>query len=208
MLRKGETIGWSTKYNKLRPKSFGLLSATVGTLAQQMRTLTDEEISAKYKIILIDETHERDLETDMTIYMLKNFLLRNVNKESCPFVVLMSATFDPDSFLRYFNVQLLTNYIWCRGATAHIEEMWDWNQDRTVNNYTQSASAVVEKIVNDNKNPIAMTILPVIPPIPTPIIPVMGGRRRPTTIIHMKKSKYGRTAFHPSSIAFRTSPPG
>ena len=150
MLRKGETIGWSTKYNKLRPKSFGLLSATVGTLAQQMRTLTDEEISAKYKIILIDETHERDLETDMTIYMLKNFLLRNVNKESCPFVVLMSATFDPDSFLRYFNVQLLTNYIWCRGATAHIEEMWDWNQDRTVNNYTQSASAVVEKIVNEN----------------------------------------------------------
>ncbi|SIP85844.1 Pre-mRNA-splicing factor ATP-dependent RNA helicase [Pacmanvirus A23] len=150
VLRKGETIGWSTRYNKLRPKSYGLLSATIGTLAQQLRTLTDEELIAKYRIILIDETHERDLETDMTIYMLKNFLLRNANKESCPFVALMSATFDPESFLKYFDLQLLTNYIWCRGATAVITEMWDWNDGRTVNNYTQAAALVAEKIVWDS----------------------------------------------------------
>lgn len=149
---RGETIGWSTKYNKLRPKSYGLLSATIGTLTQQLQTLADDELMRKYRFILIDETHERDLQTDMTLYMLKNFLLRNQNNPNCPFVTLMSATFDPQSFIDYFNLSLNDNFIWCRGETAGFDEMWDWNDDRTVNNFPQSAAAVVEKIVKENPN--------------------------------------------------------
>ncbi len=147
ILRLGDTIGWSTKFNKLRMTSVGLLSATIGTLAQQLRTLTDEELITKYRYILIDETHERDLQTDMTIYMLKNLLMRNQNNINCPFVVLMSATFDPQSFLDYFGVPLLTNFIWCVGETAGFDEMWDWNDGRTVNNYPQAAAQVVERII-------------------------------------------------------------
>lgn len=150
VLRLGESIGWSTKFNKLRPKSVGLLSATIGTLAQQLRTATDEQIMKKYRFILIDETHERDLQTDMTIYMLKNLLLRNQNNTACPFVVLMSATFDPKSFLEYFKVPLLSNFIWCVGETAGFDEIWDWNGGRTVNNYPQAAASVVEKIITEN----------------------------------------------------------
>jgi HrpA-like RNA helicase len=150
IFRLGETIGWSTKHNKLRPKSYGLLSATIGTLAQQLRTMTDDELLRKYRFILIDETHERDLQTDMTIYMLKNLLLRNENNINCPFVVLMSATFEPQSFIDYFNLSLNDNFIWCRGETAGFDEMWNWNEGRTVNNYPQSAATVVEKIVTEN----------------------------------------------------------
>lgn len=148
-LRLGENVGWSTKENKIRPKNVGLLSATIGTLTQQLKTMTDEEIMNKYKFILIDETHERDLQTDMTIYMLKSLLSRQKNNPSCPFVVLMSATFEPDSFLRYFGVERKTNFIWCRGEAAGFEEMWEWNEGRTVNNYPQAASQVVEKIIRE-----------------------------------------------------------
>ncbi len=165
ILKLGDTIGWSTKYNKLRPKSVGLLSATIGTLAQELKTSTDEEIMEKYRFILIDETHERDLQTDMTIYMLKNLLRRSATNAKCPFVVLMSATFDPQSFLDYFNVAVATNHIWCKGAPASIEEMWDWNQGRTVNNYTQAAATVVEEIVrkNPDDDPAAGDILIFLP---------------------------------------------
>jgi HrpA-like RNA helicase len=149
-LRLGDTIGWSTKYNKLRPKSVGLLSATVGTLAQQLQVMTDDEIIAKYKFILIDETHERDLQTDMTIYMLKNLLLRHANNPDCPFVVLMSATFDPVPLLAYFGLNVLTNFVWCTGETAGFDEIWDWNEGRTVNNYPSAAASVVERIVSEN----------------------------------------------------------
>lgn len=152
IFRLGENIGWSTKNNKLRPRSFGLLSATIGTLAQQLRTMTDEEIMRKYRFILIDETHERDLQTDMTIYMLKNLLVRNASNPQCPFVVLMSATFDPQSFIDYFGVRLEDNFIWCRGETAGFDEIWDWNEGRTVNNYPQAAATVVERILKENPN--------------------------------------------------------
>lgn len=150
VLKLGDTIGWSTKFNKLRPVSVGLLSATLQTLTQQLKTHTDDEIMDKYRFILIDEAHERSLQTDMTLYMLKNLLGRNKNNPKCPFVVVMSATFEPSSFLAYFDVPLLTNFIWCRGAPAGHTEMWDWNEGRTVNNYMQSAAEVVEKIITEN----------------------------------------------------------
>jgi HrpA-like RNA helicase len=152
-LRISDNIGWSTKYNKMRFKMTGLISATIGTLAQQLKMSSDADIISKYQFILIDETHERDLQTDMVLSMLKNLLIRNHDNINCPFVVLMSATFDPASFLNYYSVNgsplpLLENFIWCRGATAHITEMWDWNLGRTVNDYPRAAAQVVEEILN------------------------------------------------------------
>lgn len=166
-LRLGKTIGWSTQHNKFRPESFGLLSATVGTLTQQLKTMTDEALMKKYRFILIDETHERDLQIDLTICMLKSMLLRLKNNPNCPFVVLMSATFEPESFLKYFSNVVVNatsteitkipvtrngNFIWCRGEAAGFDEMWDWNQGRTVNNYPSAAAEIVEKICTEGKD--------------------------------------------------------
>lgn len=150
-MRLREQIGWSTKNNKIKPTiTASLLSATVGTLTQQLATMTDEEIMDRYRFIMIDETHERDLQTDMTIYILKNFLDRVADSPKCPFIVFMSATFEPDSFLEFFNVGRMTNFIWCRGEAAGFDEIWDWNQGRTVNDYPRAAATVVEKIVREN----------------------------------------------------------
>lgn len=155
-MRLGENVGWLTRANKLRPKNVGLLSATIGTLERQLRTLTDDEIMAKYRYILIDETHERNLETDMTIYMLRNLLIRNKNKPQCSFVVFMSATFDPCIFLNYFGVRN-SNFIWCTGHSFNKEEIWDWNQERTINDYTRAVSTIVETIVtNSGKDDISL----------------------------------------------------
>lgn len=124
-LKLGDTVGWSTGPSKIPPiKKASFLSATIGTLTAQLNELTDSELAAKYKYILIDETHERDLETDMTIYMLKNFLKRYVYKVDCPFVVLMSATFDPEPLLKYFGLSPRTNFIWCKGETFGRDKNW------------------------------------------------------------------------------------
>lgn len=149
ILRLGDTIGWSTKYNKLRPKTAALLSATVGTLAQQLKSMTDDELMNNYQFILIDETHERDESTDLVIAGLKGLLKRQLRNPNCPFIVFMSATFDPVPLLDYFGVDH-QNFIWCTGETAGFDEMWDWNNGRTVNNYMQAAAAVVELILHEN----------------------------------------------------------
>ena len=152
VLRVGENIGWSTQHNKFRPKKFGLLSATIGTLTQQLKVMTDEELMDKYAFILIDETHERDLQTDMTIYMLKNFLLRNAHRQSCPFVSFMSATFDPAPFLEYFSIKEATNYIWCRGQANEFKTDQTWFGTAPIENYCELAVKCVKKIVQENPN--------------------------------------------------------
>jgi HrpA-like RNA helicase len=145
-LKLGETIGWSTKHNKLRTVRGGLLSATIGTLTMQLKSMTDEQIMDTYRFIMIDETHERDLQIDMTLYMLKKFLVRNGANPKCPMVMLMSATFDPNPFLKYFGGTMENNYIYVGGASQGHKEMWDWNQGRTIQNYMKSAADVVDLI--------------------------------------------------------------
>lgn len=156
IFRLGYTIGWSTKHNKLKPQNNGLLFATVQTLTQLLKISSDEEFETKFKFVLIDETHERDLGTDMAICMLKNLLRRRSNSTSCPFVVLMSATFDPDSLLNYFGVSKETNFIWCTGASQGFDTYWWGSYDISKNNagdvskildYTKTAADVVKKIV-------------------------------------------------------------
>lgn len=148
VIKLGETIGWSTKYNKLPISKPGLLSATIGTLTQQLKVLTDDEIIAKYQYILIDETHERGLDVDMAIARLKSLLNRQSHNIDCPFVVLMSATFNPDPFINYFGVNI-GNFIWCQGATARIDEFW-LDPLQLVTDYTKKAAEIAEKIINEH----------------------------------------------------------
>lgn len=149
-LKLGHTIGWSTGANKLRPEAYGLLSATIGTLTQILRTCTDDEIIARFRIILIDETHERDLQTDLTIYLLKSLIYRQRDNPACPFVALMSATFEPESFLRYFDIPRETNYIYCKGFAFEKREMWGWNdhdgKPQVIANYLRAAARLAFRI--------------------------------------------------------------
>jgi HrpA-like RNA helicase len=151
----GKNIGWSTKHNKVLPTETGVLSATIGTLAQQLKTMSDTDFIAKYGFVIIDEVHERDLQTDLTLYLLKGILHRNASKVACPFVVLMSATFDPSSFLQYYGGDIMTNFIWCTGNSFERVLRWDWNNDRLISDYTRAAAEVVEKIINEGKDDIA-----------------------------------------------------
>ncbi len=155
-LKLGHTIGWSTGANKLKPETYGVLSATIGTLTQILRTTTDEELLERYSVILIDETHERDLQTDLTIYLLKNFITRNASNPKCPFLALMSATFDPVPFLAYFGLAAKTNFIYVAGSSFEKREMWDWNSTdghpHTIKNYMQAAADLAMKIHLDNLN--------------------------------------------------------
>ena len=151
-LHRGVNIGWSTQHNKLKPRKEALLSATIGTLTQQLKVMTDEQLMSKYSFILIDETHERDQQTDITIMLLKQFLQRVSSSHDCPFVALMSATFDPLPFMRYFNLGD-ENFIWCKGEAAGFEKMWNWNEGRVTNNYPQSVYEIVKKIAIEQDEP-------------------------------------------------------
>ena len=120
----GRNIGWSTGSDKFRPREKpAILSVTVGTLTQQLQNWTDEEIINAYRFIMIDETHERSIEIDVTLFLLKSLFLRNKSRKDFPFIVLMSATFDAQPFIDYFGISR-DNFIFVQGASQPINTHW------------------------------------------------------------------------------------
>lgn len=102
-LKLGENLGWITGASKKRAK-YGLTYLTIGSLLEQLKSMNDAQIMAKYRFIIIDEVHEATQEQSLLLYILKNFLKRNATNPQLPFVILTSATFDVEKFLDYFGV--------------------------------------------------------------------------------------------------------
>lgn len=152
----GQTAGWNTGVNKVLPVgSKTLISATVGVLLMQLNAMTDQEFMNKYSFVMIDEVHERNIETDMCIMLLKKFLVRNAKQRACPYVILMSATLDEQPILDYFGLHR-ANFIWCASQTVGHNEHWDWCEiqgsdglPKTTHDYLASAIVCIKNIMTD-----------------------------------------------------------
>jgi ATP-dependent RNA helicase DHX36 len=91
----GETCGYSIKLEKRTSSRTRLLLCTTGILLRRLQCDPD---LASVSHIFVDEVHERDLNTDFLIIILKDLLARRKNLK----LVLMSATLNSDAFSAYF----------------------------------------------------------------------------------------------------------
>jgi len=113
-------IGYSTGSFKRLPKEKGVIFCTVGTVTQQLTSMTAEEFMKRYSYVIIDEVHDRSLETDTCLFLLKKLLKDNFADKECPMVILMSATFNEKIFIDFFEVPR-QNFIQVEGQTFHKE---------------------------------------------------------------------------------------
>jgi HrpA-like RNA helicase len=146
-----ERIGWVTGPNKRRAPR-GILYVTIGVLSMQISTMTDTEFMAKYKFVVVDEVHEMSAELLLLLNKLKSMILRNSTSKNLPFVIVTSATFDFDKFLRYFDVydsaNHQPNFISVTGST--FEKFDHFEFEYGVKDYTKSAAELAVKIHNEN----------------------------------------------------------
>ena len=75
-------------------------------------TMIDDKLS-KYSVIILDEAHERSLNSDILLALVKN-ILENRNLK----LVIMSATLDINKFSTYLNSK---NIIYVKGRSFPIE---------------------------------------------------------------------------------------
>ena len=139
----GKNIGTQTGvFNKKINK--GVVFMTPGVMVAQMNMMSNEEFMNKYSIIIIDEAHERSLQIDSLIYLIKKFIYTNIKNKECPFLVIMSATFDAFKFADYLidlpKKQRYKNIIDVRGFTFPITEIF---MEYDSQNYI---STIVEKV--------------------------------------------------------------
>ena len=151
----GKDIGFQTSSFSRKPIN-GLIFVTIGTLLQQLKRFTFAEFISTYSVVIIDEAHDRTIETDITIYFIKIFLESNWDNPRCPIFIFMSATLEKEIFLDYFkNPELIS----VKGRTYPIKEFW---LDQPSSNYMYTIFDIIKNLrdkTDDYKNDYVKDIL-------------------------------------------------
>ncbi|KAK1735409.1 ATP-dependent RNA helicase [Skeletonema marinoi] len=93
----GHSVGYNVRFNKKSPReSASVEFVTTGIL---LRRLVNDSFLDGISHVMIDEVHERDINTDFLLILLRELLEKRPDLR----VILMSATLDAESFGKYFS---------------------------------------------------------------------------------------------------------
>ncbi|XP_075524079.1 DExH-box ATP-dependent RNA helicase DExH8 isoform X1 [Primulina tabacum] len=92
----GGEIGFHIGHSRVFSARSKIIFKTAGVLLDEM--LEKGLKALKYKVIILDEVHERSVESDLVLVCVKQFLLKNSDLR----LVLMSATADISRYREYF----------------------------------------------------------------------------------------------------------
>lgn len=109
-LELGKNLGYQTKDYAKQSKERGITFVTTGILLQKLVNLSFNEFSSKYGFVIIDEVHDRSIDIDTILFLIKSMLTNNpIHK--CPFFILMSATLDIDLLKNYYHTNTIFEVI-------------------------------------------------------------------------------------------------
>lgn len=105
--KAGQTVGYHIRHDAALPNYGGSITyCTIGILLKQLQN--PDEVMDSVSHIILDEVHERDINLDFTLIMIKrSFIERARLGKSIPKLILMSATVDTSIFENYFADQRL-----------------------------------------------------------------------------------------------------
>lgn len=100
--RLQESVGYHVRFDVKLPQPGGSVTyCTTGILLQQLKH--DPDMLDSVSHLIVDEVHERDMDIDFLMIVIKKALqARRAASKTVPKVVLMSATLDTELFARYF----------------------------------------------------------------------------------------------------------
>lgn len=105
----GKSIGYHVRFESRQPEPDGSVTfCTTGVFLKQLQSaLSDSSANSLDHVthIIVDEVHERDIDTDLLLVVLKRLLADRKAKGKSLRVVLMSATIDPTLFQQYFKTE-------------------------------------------------------------------------------------------------------
>lgn len=144
-LRLGDNIGYQTGIFSKKPRR-GIIYMTIGVLYQQLLNFSPEDLMKYYSVIILDEAHERSVNNDVVLYLLKQFLADNCKDSRCPLVIIMSATFNPKGVVDYMLDGQPGGWISVEGNSYPIQETF---LDREMGNYM---GAITNKVIELHGN--------------------------------------------------------
>ncbi|KAJ2617032.1 DEAH-box ATP-dependent RNA helicase prp43 [Coemansia sp. RSA 1365] len=95
-VKLGQEVGYSIRFEDCTSSKTILKYCTDGML---LREAMSDNLLSRYSAIIIDEAHERTLNTDILMSLVKNVAIQRPDLK----IVVMSATLDSEKFQKYFN---------------------------------------------------------------------------------------------------------
>eukprot|EP01135_Chromosphaera_perkinsii_P008563 Nk52_evm5s1401 gene=Nk52_evmTU5s1401 len=92
----GSTVGYCIRFEDCSSPETRICYMTDGVLARELMT---DPLLSRYRVIMIDEAHERSVYTDILLGLIKRVLTRRSDLR----VIVASATLDASEFCEYFN---------------------------------------------------------------------------------------------------------
>ncbi|XWV25966.1 HrpA-like helicase [Tupanvirus soda lake] len=102
-----------------------------------------DPLLSEFKVIIIDEAHERKIQIDLILLFLKNLL--KSGKRPDLRVVIMSATIDPDKYQNYFS-GIKSKIIFISGQPNH--EITTYFLDKPSNSFMVDGLALIEDLIH------------------------------------------------------------
>ena len=191
----GLSIGYQVRFENQPPEERGSVTfCTTGIFLKRMQSALDTSgISAHghslddVTHIVVDEVHERDVDTDLLLVVLKRLLADRKAKGKPIKIILMSATIDPTLFQQYFpdDQGLPSKVIEVPGRAFPVKKHF---LDEFVSELASIPGAAeafaqdsVTKYVHNELGPAALQLYQTLPPrLITPSAASHSGRSTPT----------------------------
>ncbi|CAF5052676.1 unnamed protein product, partial [Rotaria sp. Silwood1] len=136
----GNSCGYSVRFESILPRPYGsLLFCTVGVLLRKL-----ESGLRGISHVIVDEIHERDINTDFLLVLLRDML----NAYPQLKVILMSATIDVTLFRQYF---FNCSIVEIEGRTFDVREYFLEDIIQLLNFQPMNSSLTSRKQNNKNR---------------------------------------------------------
>jgi len=124
--KMGDQVGYQIRFDAVTSPQTRLLYVTVGVL---LRFLVGNPLLDGINLVILDEVHERGIQTDFTLLLLRDISDERRRAGTPLKLVLMSATIDASLFIDYFKnghgSERKVSFLDIPGKTNYpIEEFW------------------------------------------------------------------------------------
>jgi len=130
----GETVGYQVRFNELTSEKTCIKLMTDGILLAEIQR--DRNLS-KYEVIIIDEAHERSLNIDFLLGLLKGVIKRRKDLK----IIITSATIDVEKFSQHFDQAPI---IEVSGRTYPVDVIY--NPTETTNRQADLGNAICDTV--------------------------------------------------------------
>ena len=122
----GKEVGYAIRgESKQSPGVTKITFVTTGVLLRRLQTSggsSDDVVASLADVshVIVDEVHERSLDTDFLLVLLRDVLKKRKDLK----VILMSATLDADVFVKYFTGKTKVGQVKIEGRTFPIDDYY------------------------------------------------------------------------------------